>query len=575
LVPVAEQKGRYLPVGDLSKNVAWRAVHPVSPVSPGRERTRFKFDLAGYTLPATASGILVLLMYNQSAEIAPASPGSGGRSLDELAADVASKATTHDGPADVFIRRLVEGMVESVEDALRNTNSTDLALGVVRPPPRQSASPQPPPTRRFALASCQYPGGLFDRTPPGAALDSIAGPSDASYLRLLKVLEGGREEQVPEFLILAGDQIYADATAGLFDPRVLDDRHRLSYEAFFGARGPRSVLSRLPAVMRLDDHELDDNWEPDPPGAKHRKGQSNEDLRNSGIQEFLRNQCNREPDPLVAPKLWHQRPIGGFEFFWADARTERTPRTATTVGSASLLGEPQSTDLDTWLADKQVEGPRFLVSASTVLPRRLEVQGNPVASSLRSDAWEGYPASLHRLLAGVYKRGLNDVVFLSGNEHLSSVTRIEISKLDDPDSVVVAHSVHSSALYAPYPFANAIEEDFAGTEEFEFSNEGTSYLCCVTTWFAPPGDGFAVLSISTAESAWLVSVRFDREKNAPDDPRTTREFRIAREELVIGRDSASPPSGPSPPSPLSSPAAAHPAAAPLPATEQTHRVIPE
>ena len=92
--------------------------------------------------------------------------------------------------------------------------------------------------------------------------------------------------------------------------------------------------------------------------------------------------------------------------------------------------------------------------------------------ALRSDAWDGYPASLHRLLAGVYERGTNDVVFLSGNEHLSNVARIQISKLDDP-GVVLAHSVHSSALYAPYPFANAIEEDFAGTEEFEFSNDGT------------------------------------------------------------------------------------------------------
>ncbi len=202
------------------------------------------------------------------------------------------------------------------------------------------------------------------------------------------------------------------------------------------------------------------------------------------------------------------------------------------------------------------------------------MRGNPVASSLRSDGWDGYPASLHRLLAGVFKRGANDVVFLSGNEHLSSVTTIEISKLDDPKSVVVAHSVHSSGLYTPFPFANAIEEDFAGTEEFEFSHEGTSYRCGVTTWFAPPGDGFAVLSISAVESAWTVSVRFDREKNAPADANTTREFRIERAERVIGLDSANPPSGPSP-APPSSPAAAHPAAAPPPATEQTHQVFPK
>ncbi|NPC56320.1 alpha/beta fold hydrolase [Caenimonas soli] len=526
LIPVAEHDGRYVPVDEkgpavptpdyLRENVAWRAVQPVS---PGRERTRYTFDLAGYAPPAPAKGILVLLTYNQSHDIAPAPPSSGGRSLDELAVNFASGDS-------IPTSALVDGMVRSVEHTLRKADSTDLALGVVRPPPRPSVSKPPPTTRRFALASCHYPGGLFDRTPPGAARDAPPGPSDASYMRLLEVLEGERGDQVPEFLVLAGDQIYADATAGLFDPRVLDDRHRLSYEAFFGARGPRSVFSRLPAVMRLDDHELDDNWEPDPPGANQRKGQDNECLKKSGIQEFLRNQCNREPDPSVPAKLWHQTPMAGFEFFWADARTERTPRTATTVESASLLGEPQSTDLDNWLADRKVKGPRFLVSASPVLPRRLEARGNSIASCIRSDAWEGYPASLHRLLAGVYKRGSDDVVFLSGNEHVSSVSRIEISKLDGSRKVAVAHSVHSSALYAPYPFANATAEDFAGNDEFTFSHGGARYRCSVTTWFPSPGDGFAVLSVSPAKPGWLVSVRFDRENKATTDPGNTKDFCI-------------------------------------------------
>jgi cholesterol oxidase len=556
LVPV-DEKGQAEPAPDyLRQNVAWRAVQPVS---PGRERTRFTFDLAGYTLPAAAKGILVLLMYNQSADFAPVSSDSSGPSLDDLAVHLASR----DG---VSTSALVEGMVRSVADALTNPGSIDLALGVVRPPPRPNAS-EPPSTRRFALASCHYPGGLFDRTPPGAAGDPLPGPSDASYMRLLNMLEGGRGQQVPEFLVLAGDQIYADATAGLFDPRELEDRHRLSYEAFFGARGPRSVFCRLPTVMRLDDHELDDNWEPDPPGAHPRKGQDNDVVKKAGIEEFLRNQCNTEPDPSSAPKLWHQTPRGGFEFFWADARTERTPRTAATVGTASLLGEPQSLDLDHWLADKKAEGPRFLVSASTVLPRRLAMQGNSLASCLRSDGWEGYPTSLHRLLAGVYRRGADDVVFLSGNEHVSCVARIEISQLDDPGTVVVAHSVHSSALYAPYPFANAEEEDFAGTEEFEFSHAGTPYRCSVTTWFPSPGDGFAVLSVATVPSGWQVSVHFDRENKTPGDPGDTTEFHITR-------SGSAQPSAPLPPAPPSSPAAARPAVAPPPATEQTPRGFP-
>ena len=330
---------------------------------------------------------------------------------------------------------------------------------------------------------------------------------------------------VPEFLILAGDQIYADATAGLFDARMLDDRLRFSYEAFLGAPGPRSVLSRLPAVMRPDDHEIDDNWEPDPPDARPGTQRFNQRLRDAGIREYLRQQCDQEPPASGRIRLWHRTPIGGLEFFLADARTERTPRTASTVAGASLLGEHQSRELDKWLADKSVQGPRFLVSAAMVLPRHLEQRCAALATSIRSDSWDGYPASLHRLLAKVYERGSDDVVFLSGDEHISNVATIRISKLGAPGEVV-AHSVHSSALYAPYPFANAIEEDFARTEEFEFSHAGVMYRCGVETRYPARGDGFAVLSVSAADSGWLVCVRFDRERQASCDPVNTIEFQI-------------------------------------------------
>jgi hypothetical protein len=257
-------------------------------------------------------------------------------------------------------------------------------------------------------------------------------------------------------------------------------------------------------------------------------------LKDKGVQEYLRNQCEQEQDDSMPPRLWHRKPIAGFPFFWADARTERTARTATTVGSASLLGEPQSKGLDDWLADQAV-GPRFLVSAPMVLPRHLEMRHASPSTPIRSDGWDGYPDSLHRLLAKVYQRGTSDVIFLSGNEHISNVARIRISKLGTPGEVI-AHSIHSSALYAPYPFANGSEEDFAGTEEFEFSHEGVMYRCAVNTWCPSPGDGFAVLSVSADESGWLVSIRFDREMQDPWDPVNTAEFRIAPrapEELAL------------------------------------------
>ncbi|RYY53330.1 MAG: hypothetical protein EOO24_64410, partial [Comamonadaceae bacterium] len=65
----------------------------------------------------------------------------------------------------------------------------------------------------FALGSCQYPAGLLD-----------ADVAEASYRQLLAVLDQGTEATCPQFLVLAGDQVYVDATAGLFDPAPADAR---------------------------------------------------------------------------------------------------------------------------------------------------------------------------------------------------------------------------------------------------------------------------------------------------------------------------------------------------------------
>ena len=554
LIPVVRHGERYLPVDDegrpmeptvqaLAERMDWRAL---SPVSANELATRYTFELDGRAPAEGADGILVLVLYNQSAALQPgvarcdselamrvASRSPGGRGLAGLAgmaADPDSIALAGADGAKDLTGRIVHAMAESVRRAFERAPAVELSLGILRPPPRRDPSASS--TRSFALASCQYPGDILDRTPPGTPERSApAGPCDASYLRLLDRLEGRRasgeaRRAIPQFLVLAGDQIYADATAGLFDPRRLDDRFRVSYEAFFGARGPRSVLSRLPAVMRPDDHEIDDNFEP---GSVAKKS---ERLERTAIREFLRNQCDEDMPGPVRPRLWHATPVHGLPFFWADARTLRSPRKAATVGDASMLGEDQADALDRWLEDDATPGPRFFVSAPMVLPRHLETRlADGPAAAVRSDAWDGFPASLHRLLAKVHARGQDDVFFLSGDAHVSNVCRIEIRKAGE-DRAVVAHSVHSSALYAPYPFANGSEEDFAGAETFKFDHAGATYHCTVRTEFPARGDGFAVLTVSQEPAGWRVNVLFDREEEPPPGSRNSFDVRFPEKEAA-------------------------------------------
>ncbi|MDQ0036692.1 choline dehydrogenase-like flavoprotein [Variovorax boronicumulans] len=514
---------------------------------------RLTFSFLRPSLPEGADGWLVMLMYCQSEEV-----GQIPQWRDKLLGhrEIANKILRETEPlleSEAIDPQIIEGenlspaMIESLLHVFEKSSNAILELGILRPPLRsqggtsatdvsrpgpttvQAPTPAsaPVPVRSFVLASCQYPGGMLDRTPPGTPEEALPGPSDASYLRMRDRLRAPGSEPAPSFLILAGDQVYVDATAGLFDPRGLDDQFRLPYESFLGSRGARSVLGRLPAYMVLDDHEIIDNWEEDSPGATPRQPVCNRKLLQCGVAAFFHYQRNQDivPDPYTAsmPTVWPDAAnplfkatvIDGLSFFLADSRTERIARLAADGPQADLMHARQVEAIDAWFRDRSGSGPRFFVSSAMVLPRQLGSRGEGHAVNLRSDAWDGYPVALHRLLAGVFERGTDDVVFLSGDAHLGNFTRIELTCSESDGRTVVAHSVHCPALYAPYPFANAVAEDFARIETFEFDvpdSRGVNrrYQCAVQSWFPEPGDGFAVLRVERESRGWRVDVEFDR-----------------------------------------------------------------
>jgi cholesterol oxidase len=84
-----------------------------------------------------------------------------------------------------------------------------------------------------------------------------------------------------------GDQVYVDPTAGLYDPAGKDDRYRLPYEAWLRQQNVRGALRRIPSFMLLDDHEIDNNWEPiaDPDDP------SNAGKANLGLVATHRRRC--------------------------------------------------------------------------------------------------------------------------------------------------------------------------------------------------------------------------------------------------------------------------------------------
>ncbi len=350
----------------------------------------------------------------------------------------------------------------------------------------------------FAFSSCQYPAGFLDRT-----------VAEASYRRLGALLDRGGPD-LPQCLLLLGDQVYVDATAGLFDPTTRHDRFVRPYQRLFQMKPMQDVLRRLPAMMMLDDHEIEDNWEP------VEGDQALSAVLEQGRQSYLdfgrlAGQAPADPQGDSRQPLWYDFEIDGTPFFMADTRTERTARTAATIGNARIMSEAQFERLLGWLdAHKAADVPKFIASPAILLPRRLRATyRNHPASALRSDAWDGYPYSLHRLLAHIAEQEIRNVVFLSGDEHLSCLARARVTAPSGRSALV--HSIHSSPLYGPFPFADSRPADLAGDETFRFGVAAARYTCAVDTEFAAPGDGFAVLQALKAENgAWRLRCTFDR-----------------------------------------------------------------
>ena len=343
---------------------------------------------------------------------------------------------------------------------------------------------------RFALASCQYPHGLFDRKPAGASLSALAKHADDVSLALM-----------------VGDQIYADATAGLVDPSREDELYELPHQRAFRQPAMRRVMQRMPVQMLLDDHELFDNWEPLPRGLPpdedslrlKRLRKKISSARKHGVAAYLHFQR------MLPKKLWPHGPLdfyfeaGGHAFYMLDTRTERQrSRPSEPAAFGSIVGGAQQRQLEAWLLQHR-DQVKFIATPSLFLPRRKQSTTPGDGDACRADAWDGFPTSMRWMLAFIEKHELRKIVMLSGDEHHSLHSETWVGAMR-----IKVVTVHSSALYAPYPFANGRPRDLMGKECNNYGGKTFD----VDTFFVPPGDGFAVLDVMGDSTAPLLRIEY-------------------------------------------------------------------
>ncbi|MDE2457508.1 MAG: alkaline phosphatase D family protein, partial [Burkholderiales bacterium] len=347
----------------------------------------------------------------------------------------------------------------------------------------------------IAVAGGQYPKGLVDAVPARAGLE-----------RLEKRLDG---PGAPDLVLFVGDQIVADASAGLVDPRRRDERYDRPHVDLLRLEPLRRVLVRCRSLMMLDDHELVARWEPGPTWPQQPPSPFAREMRRwlrTGLPAYWKYQrlrpLQRPVDPQRPP--WADTALvhHGHPVYCVDTRSARSARGSTVAAAQQqILQDGQWRDLEAWLL-AQGERPKFVVSASPLLPLRND-RVDRAAIGAHCDGWEAYPHSQARLLEFIARNGLHRTVFLSAGDQLAVACR---ARLQAPGAArpVELVALQAPALYAPYSFADGSAADWA---DLPFTTAG-GVAVSTETRIGHSGDGFMALRLERAAGTWWLDLEF-------------------------------------------------------------------
>jgi cholesterol oxidase len=414
---------------------------------------------------------------------------------------------------------------------------------------------------RFIVGSCRYPGTPFER--------------DASDLVFGGIREHlkGRSSEAAHLLFLVGDQIYADATANILDAEAWRERYCKQYRDAFTTPRAREVLAQVPTHFAIDDHELVDNWsgqDPLPPSGQESRDahRAREIIKHANRAASFFQGSGRDHSP-IGPV----RPLSGLWYalddvrehccptFVMNTRSERGLRRAATGRQAPLVSLPQLAALKCWLRDANRLGdprrdmPKFIVCGVGIAPIGREYEKFP--DIWRSnDWWLGYPGALTDVLGTIIHEKIPHVVFVSGDLHLSSVSKLTLCS---DHGEMIAWQIVSSGLYAPMPFANADLDDYDWNRPVRAAardDAGSRIDICAESGVLCSGaPHFLRVDAEQAYDGWSLSVRVGGHDGAPMQPLgpppdgvgcSERSWRIHLPRLAEGHPGVEQPAAPAP-----------------------------
>lgn len=369
----------------------------------------------------------------------------------------------------------------------------------------------------FLLGSCRYPGLLWKVRHSDRIFGPMADLADG---------DAAAAEDRPRFVLMVGDQIYADLFNRIIPFGRADtyQEFRDRYLAAFGSPNIRRLMRTLPTYMILDDHEIEDNWSQD-----RLRRSARYQLFTIAIDAYLSYQWSHGPRTW-GRRLYYRFDCGGYPFFVLDTRTQRfLEGRPGDLEANHLLGRPshptappgQLARLLSWLREQQRTrgaAPKFVVTSGVFVPSPMSARTAMAAEDPealeKSDGWPGFPGTRAAILRTIVEHGVQNVVFLSGDIHCANLA--EITFAGTPEAARLrALSVTSSAFYWPFPFADGEPSDFvhdskAPGQEDTFSfhlSDGRAVTMDYQARNFSQEDNFSHLTVDRASHSLRVRVR--------------------------------------------------------------------
>lgn len=233
---------------------------------------------------------------------------------------------------------------------------------------------------------------------------------------------------------------------------TLED-YRLRYALYKSDPDLRAAHAAHPFVVTWDDHETENNYA----GGTPENDVPPEDFllrRAAAYRAYWENQPLRAPQRPTGPdmRLYRRLTFGRLAQF--DILDTRQYRSDQAYGDGWRTPGPESEDpartmtgatQERWLIDgwRASDATWNVVPQQVAFARRRNVPTD--AYKLSMDAWDGYPASRQRVLAGAESAGVENLMVLTGDVHVSYAFDLK-EDFDDPSSRTVGTEIVTTSV---------------------------------------------------------------------------------------------------------------------------------